>query len=229
MIAVEELVNQKHIPGNFFAPDVYVQGDMELGLIENREGARLIALPETLLSSLYAGLENEVGPAANLVLRQCGHWWGKNFYRRFVSEVSEYYGKPLAEMTMVVFLQSFKECWKTYGWGLIDLDFSYHQQGFLVVKTQHSAFAKVRSAGDRPACFMEAGLLGAFFSQLTGRELYCVQTTCESMQADCNHFILGLPERVQVAESWLEESQDHDAILSRLCSSQPAKEANEVS
>lgn len=162
MIAVEELTNQKHIPGNFFAPNVYVQGDMELGLIENREGARLIALPETLLSAIYSGLEHEVGPAADLVLQQCGHWWGRNFYRRFASEVSEYYGKSLAEMEMVEFLQLLKECWKTYGWGLIDLEFSYYQQGFLVVKTQHSAFAKVRSAGERPSCFVESGLLSAF-------------------------------------------------------------------
>lgn len=71
------------------------------------------------------------------------------------------------------------------------------------------------------------------FSQLTGRELYCVQTTCESMQADCNHFILGLPERVKVAESWLEESwleesQGHDAILSRLCNGQSAEGTTEA-
>lgn len=219
MITVEELISQKHIPGNFFAPDVYVQGDTELGLIENREGSRLIAMPETLLRALYTGLEHEVGPSADLVLQQCGRWWGKNFYRRFASEVSDYYGKSLAEMEMVEFLQSLKECWKTYGWGLIDFDFSHHQQGFLVIKIQHSAFAKARSEGNRPSCFVEAGLLSAFFSQLTGRDLDCLQTTCESMQADCNRFILGLPERVQVAKPWLEESLDHDTILSRLCNS----------
>ncbi|WP_299416449.1 V4R domain-containing protein [Acaryochloris sp. IP29b_bin.148] len=221
MIAVEELTSQKHIPGNFFAPNVYVQGDTELGLIENREGARLIALPETLLSALYSGLEHEVGPAADLVLQQCGYYWGRNFYRRFASEVSEYYGKSLAEMEMVEFLQLLKACWKTYGWGLIELDFSYHQQGFLVVQTQHSAFAKVRGAGEHPSCFVESGLLSAFFSQLTGRELGCVQTTCESLQATHNSFILGLPERIKAAEAWIKEAQDHDTILSQLCS-QPA-------
>ncbi|BDM83338.1 V4R domain-containing protein [Acaryochloris marina] len=221
MIAVEELIGQNHIPGNFFAPEVYVQGDTELGLIENREGSRLIALPDTLLKSLYSSLEHEVGPAADLVLLQCGRWWGKNFYRRFASEVSDYYGKPLAEMEMVEFLQSFKECWKTYGWGLIDFDFSHHHQGFLVITTQNSAFAQTRETGDKPSCFVERGLLSTFFSQLTGRELDCVQTACESMQADCNCFILGLPERIKVAQAWLEEAQDHDTILVRLCNSQP--------
>lgn len=223
MIAVEELIGQKPIPGNFFAPETYVQGDTELGLIENREGSRLIALPDTLLNALYIGLENEVGPAADLVLQQCGRWWGKNFYRRFATEVSEYYGKSLAEMEMVEFLQAFKECWKTYGWGLIDFDFSGYQQGFMVIQTQHSAFAKARKSDNGPSCFMESGLLSTFFSQLTGRELAAVQTSCESMQADCNRFILGLPERIKSAEAWLKEGQDHDTILSQLCNSQPAE------
>ncbi|MGR3278944.1 V4R domain-containing protein [Acaryochloris marina NIES-2412] len=225
MIAVEELIGQNHIPGNFFAPEVYVQGDTELGLIENREGSRLIALPDTLLKSLYSSLEHEVGPAADLVLKQCGRWWGKNFYRRFASEVSDYYGKTLAEMEMVEFLQSFKECWKTYGWGLIDFDFSHHHQGFLVITTQNSAFAQARETGDKPSCFVEMGLLSTFFSQLTGRELDCVQTSCESMQADCNRFILGLPERIKVAQAWLEEAQDHATILARLCNAQPTNTA----
>lgn len=219
MLAIEELISQPSIPGNFFAPERYVQGDMELGLIENRKGSRLIALPETLLSALYSSLEHEVGPAADLVLQQCGRWWGKNFYRRFATEISEYYGKSLAEMEMMEFLQSFKECWKTYGWGLIDFDFSYHQQGYIVIKTQHSLFAKARQSADRPSCFVESGLLSAFFSQLTGRELASVQTSCESMQSECNYFVLGLPERVEPAEALRQEGQDHDMILAQLCNS----------
>lgn len=225
MLAAEKLINQ-HIPGNYFAPEHYVQGDTELGLIENREGARLIALPETFLNALNQSLEHEVGPAADVVLKQCGRWWGKNFYRRFTSEVSQYYGKTLAEMEMVEFLQSLKECWKTYGWGLIDFDFGAYSQGFLVVKTQYSAFAKTRNVQDRPSCLIEVGLLSTFFSQLTGRELDGVQTSCESMQAEWNYFILGLPERVKVAQAWLAEAQDHDTILARLCTAQPGTVAS---
>lgn len=221
MIALEDLMSQKRIPGNFFASNLYVQGDTELGLIENREGSRLIALPDTLLRALSNSLEHEVGPAAQVVLRQCGHWWGKNFYRRFAAEVSDYYGKPIAEMEMVEFLSLLKECWKTYGWGLIDFDFSFKQQGYLMVKIQNSAFAKTCPPSSQPACYIEAGLLSAFFSQLTGRQLHCVQTTCESMQADCNRFILGLPEQVKPVEAWVAEAQDHDTILQHLCQNQP--------
>jgi predicted hydrocarbon binding protein len=223
MIAVTDLLRDHRLPGNYFAPDAYIQGDFESGLIENRHGDRLLALPETLIQGIHAAIEKETGQAAGLVLFNCGHWWGKNFYVRFVEELSAYYNKALSEMEMVEFLQCLKQCWKTYGWGILDLDLSYYQQGFLVVKIWNSSFAQETLQGNRPACFMEAGILSAFFSQLTGRELHCLQTTCESLGADCNHFVLGLPQRLKPMESWLEEEQDHETAMNRLCESKPSE------
>lgn len=216
MITVADLIKES-LPGNYFAPDVYVRGDFEFGLIENRRGSRLLALPEVFLQAIYAGLEQETGQATGLVLFNCGRWWGKSFYRRFGEEVSSYYGKPLAQMEMVELLQCLKQCWKTYGWGIIDLDMNHYQQGFLVVKIWNSAFAQAGPTLKQPICFVEAGILSAFFSQLSGRELHCVQTSCESMGAECNRFVLGLSERLKPAESWVEENLDHTAIMERLC------------
>jgi hypothetical protein len=219
MMEIAQLLENNSSIGNYFAPDAYLQGDFEFGLIENRQGSRLIALPEVLLQAIYAALENEVGPSAGVVLFNCGRWWGKNFYRRFGEELSKYYNKPLAQMEMVEFLQCFKQCWKTHGWGRIDLDFDYYQQGFAIAKIWNSAFAELAPQGNRPACFFESGILSTFFSQLTGRNLHCIQTSCESMGADCNNFILGLSERLKPVQSWLEEGQDHTAIMERLCRS----------
>ncbi len=222
MIAVADLLKDSpRLPGNLFAHDAYVQGDIELGLLENRQGSRLLALPEALIEALYAGLNDEVGPSAGLVLFQCGYQWGKAFYRRFAAEVSDYYGQPLAQMETLEFVQAFQQCWKTYGWGTIELNFDRYEQGFFIATVKNSAFAQVRQSADRPQCFVEAGLLSAFFSQLTGQTLHAIQTSCESMGADSNHFILGLSERVKVAEAWLDEKQDHDTILQRLCPNQP--------
>ncbi len=220
MIAVAELLNKDRLPGNYFASEAYVQGDFELGLLENRHGNRLVALPDTLLQALYSSLEDEVGSAAGLVMFQCGHWWGKYFYRRFSEEVSTYYKKPLAEMEMVEFLQCLKQCWKTYGWGNLNLEFKHYSQGYIIATVENSAFAEVRkkdeSTPEKPACYAEAGFLSIFFSQLTGQDLHCVQTTCESMGASENIFILGLEERLKVAEACVEEQQDHDTIMMRL-------------
>ncbi len=218
MASIADLIKDKsHLPGNLFAYDTYIQSDIELGMLHNRQGSRLLALPESLLNVLYSGLEYELGGSTGFVLFQCGYQWGKAFYRRFATEVSEYYGQPLAQMDTLAFVQAFQQCWKTCGWGTITLDFDSYEQGFLVISVQNSAFTKMRPANNQPQAEMESGLLSAFFSQLTGQPLHSVQTACESFGANANRFVLGLGDRVKVAEAWLEEGQDHDTILQRLC------------
>jgi uncharacterized protein len=217
MISITDLLTDNHIPSNYFASDAYVQGDLELGLLENRRGERLLALPEVLLQGIYAGLDKETGQASRLVLFNCGRWWGKNFYARFCEELTDYYRQSLADMPMVEFIQSLEQCWITHGWGKIELDQSYQNRGFLVVKVTNSPFISQAPRNNQPAGFLEAGALCAFFSQLTGRELHCVQTTCESMGADCNRFVLGLPKRMESVETMV-TNMDHDAIMQQICS-----------
>lgn len=217
MISVADLLTNNRVPGNYFATDVYVRSDLELGLLENRRGDRLLALPETLIQAIYAGLDKETGQATRLVLLNCGRWWGKNFYTRFREELTDYYGQSLADMTMAEFLQCLQQCWVTHGWGKIELDYQYHQRGFLVVKTSHSPYAKLAPPGNRPVCHLEAGVLSAFFSQLTGRELTCVQTSCESLGAAANYFVLGLPKRLELADLLIEQRTDHETIMAKLC------------
>lgn len=217
MISIADLVKDTSFKGNYFAPDAYLQGDYELGLLETRKGSRLIALPEVLLQGIFVALEAEIGQASSVVLYNCGRWWGKNFYRRFIEEVSEYYETPLAKMQMVEFISCFKQCWKTHGWGVMDFDFDYYENGFIVVQSWNSPFANnIPEEYDRQACFMEAGILSAFFSQLTGKNLGCIQTSCESQGAEYNHFVLGLEERIKLAQGWLDEEQDHPTIMERL-------------
>jgi uncharacterized protein len=223
MIAIADLVKESHLPGNYFAPDAYVQGDLEFGLIENRKGDRLLAIPEALIQGIFSGLEEEVGPSAGIVLFQWGFRWGKNFYRRFAEEVRDYYDKPLAQMELVEFMQCLKQCWKTHGWGLLELDLTAYQQGFLVIKLENAPFAKFALTSDKPMGFVEAGILSAFFSQLTGRDLHCAQTTCESMGAKANDFVLGLAERLKPIDGWIAEGHNHSTIMERLCRNQASK------
>lgn len=218
MISITDLLTENRIPGNYFASDAYVQGDLELGLLENRRGERLLALPETLLHGIYAGLEKETGQASRLVLFNCGKWWGKNFYSRFCEELTDYYQTPLADMPMIEFIQCLEQCWITHGWGKLELDQRYQDRGFLVIKITNSPFVKQAPQGQtQPVGYLEAGALCSFFSKLTGRDLHCIQTTCESMGADCNRFVLGLPKRLEPAETMV-TNLDHDAIMQQLCS-----------
>ncbi len=217
MFSVADLIKEKPVKGNYFEPSAYVQGDFELGLLETRQGSRLIALPEVFMEGLFAGLNEEIGQATGLVLYNCGRWWGKNFYRRFVEETSAYYETNLAQMEMAGFLSCFKQCWKVHGWGVIDFDFDYYPQGLISVSTVNSPFAQTAPDNQEFSCQLEAGILSSFFTQLTGEELACIQTSCESMGAKHNTFIIGLETRIEVVKTWLEEeSYEHSQILALL-------------
>lgn len=225
MIDIATITQEKQsLRGSYFSFDAYIQGDIELGLIENRSGSRLLALPEALLEGIYIALNDEIGQGgSSLVLFSCGRWWGRSFYRRFAQEVGEYYGKPITELEMIEFLQCLKECWHTQGWGKLEIELEYYKTGFLIFKTYNSAFAQFSIDKTSPNCSIEAGILSAFFSQLTGSELYGVQTECESMGAKNNSFIIGLKERLEPIHAWIEKGSDHQTILNHLCNHQGAK------
>jgi uncharacterized protein len=216
MISVTDLIKDNQVSGNYFGYETYIRGDLESGLLENRRGDRLIAVPTTLITALYAGLEKETGQAAGLVLFNCGKWWGRNFYTRFNEEVTDYYGMPMAEMDMSVFLTSLKQCWITHGWGRLEFDPTYQSQGFILIKTSQSAYSQQLTNQSRPSCYLEAGILTSFFSRLTGRELLAVQTECESMGAEANWFVIGLGDRLNKINSLIEQGLDHKKIMENL-------------
>jgi len=218
MISVADLLVQSRIPGSYYSSQSYVQGDLEMGLLENRRGDRLLAIPSPLIEAIYSGLIKETGQATSLVLFNCGRWWGKNFYTRFRDEVTDYYEKPLVDMSMAEFLHCLRDCWAAYGWGRMEFDQTYHQRGFIILNTTNSAFANhAPSDYQVPACSLEAGVISAFFSQLIGRDLHTVQTTCESLGDPSNTFIIGTRVRLEPVESMLEKKESHDAIMTALC------------
>lgn len=216
MLSVADLLTDNRLTGNYFASDVYVRGITEMGLLENRRGDRLLALPETLIKAIYSGLEQETGQASMLVLYNCGRWWGKNFYNRFCEELTDYHGCPVSSLTMAEFSQALQQCWSTHGWGQVSVDATYRPKGFLLVETKQSLFATHAPKLERPVCYIETGILQVFFSQLTGRELHCVQTGCESQGHECNQFIIGLEKRLKPTEEWVEQGRSHTDIMEEL-------------
>lgn len=218
MISIKELLKDTQIKSNYFASTSYIKGDFESGLIENIQGERLLAISEVCLDSIYNSLTDEVGSSAGLVLFKCGVWWGKSFYRQFADEVSSHYQQPLAEIRMMELSQCIQQCWKSHGWGSIALNFDFYQQGFLVVTIVQSPFARTEVLGNEPSCYLEAGMLSSFFSNLSGTKLHCIQTTCESLGADSNLFVLGLAKRIEPIQTMVENKTSHLEIMDFLCS-----------
>lgn len=216
MVLVADLLADTNLTANYFSNDVYVHGTLELGLLENRRGDRLLAIPDTLIRAIYAGLDKETGQASMLVLYNCGRWWGKNFYTRFCEELTDYHNRAVSSLSMAEFMQALQQCWVTHGWGHIRLDKTYQPQGFLVIQIRASAFISYAPKVERPVGFLEMGALQAFFSELSGQTLHCVQTACESLGAEENCFVLGLEERLTLAETGVERRLSHDEIMGLL-------------
>lgn len=216
MLSVTDLLQKSSLPDNYFLPRLYVKSDLELGLLENRSGNRLLAIPDTLIKALYRGLEQETGLASRLVLYNCGRWWGKNFFGRLRQELRHHFGRDIGDLSMAEFLDSLGQCWAVHGWGRIELDPSYSEQGFLLIQTWNSPCAAQAPPMQRPVCFLDAGILASLFGQLCGQELSCVQISCESLGADCNRFLVGLEVRLDPVTEQVENGLDYGAILTSL-------------
>jgi predicted hydrocarbon binding protein len=216
MVSVADILVDGRLPGNYFASDLYVRGSTELGLLENRRGDRLLAIPFPLLQAIYSGLDKETGQASKMVLYNCGRWWGQNFYARFCEELNDYHSQPVANLSMAEFLLSLQQCWKTHGWGTIQLDTTYRDKGFLCIEVWRSPFTASAPQSQAPSGDLERGVLEIFFTQLTGQELRCVQTSCTSKGDDCNRFVLGLEKRLQAAEAMVASGQSHQSIMQTL-------------
>ena len=216
MIDVAELLGTPQKQGNVFSSDAYVNGETELGLIENRFGSRLVALPETLIQAIDSTLQYEIGGAKTLVQEQYGRWWGRTFYRRFQNEVQSYYEKPLNELTMIDFIQCLKQCWISYGWGTISINVDAYQQGYLVVILTDPPSSLSKDEEGNCSCAVEAGFLSGFLGQLTQQDLSTLEIPCQNSESTF-HFILGLPERLKPISALAEEGYGLSTIMERLC------------
>ncbi|MBD0337288.1 MAG: 4-vinyl reductase, partial [Cyanobacteria bacterium Co-bin13] len=109
-----------------------------------------------------------------------------------------------------------QQCWQTHGWGQIQLETAHREQGFLVVEIWHSPFTAYAPKGQQPAASLEQGIVEVFLSQLTGRALKCLQTSCDSKGDDCNRFVVALEKRLEKAVAMVASGQSHQAIMQAL-------------
>ncbi|MCS7031983.1 MAG: 4-vinyl reductase [Gloeomargarita sp. SKYG116] len=211
-----EALLQQPVPGDYFAPGVYVQGDLELGTLSNRRGNRLLAIPEYLVQGIYQGLAQEIGKASPLVLQRCGRRWGQHLFARLAEELAEYYGKPIGELTMQELVYCLTRCWQVHGWGQLQFDWRYRPHGFIHVQVQHSPWVQPGRGNGQPSAHVEVGLLETLFRQLTGREVACVQIACISLGHGANQFLIGLPERLRTVQEQVAAGVDAATILAQL-------------
>ena len=211
------------LTANYFAPRHYVQSDLQSCLLQNRQGDRLIALPECFFMALDEALYEETGQAASFALYTCGTIWGEGFYQRFADQVTARDGLPVHQMPLIPFLLAMREYFAVHGFGLLGLDFSKRERGVLIATLANSIVAPNTlppSSGGRdkaPACHLEAGILAGWFSAWTEEPLTCLQTACMSKGAPRNIFLLAKESRLQPVKAWVQSALTHEEILERFC------------
>jgi uncharacterized protein len=174
-------IQREAIPSNYFSPKVYVQSDPASGLLSNRKGMRLIAIPEMLIDSIHETLLEEVGEAASMAFYTFGSSWGKSFYERTRKEIEVYYQSAIAQMNAPEFFAIVQELWGVHGLGKIMVDFSTAKEGLLVVTIENSGISKVNTKAQSKSLSSkffstESGFLGGWFSAFTHQDLSAYAT-----------------------------------------------------
>ncbi|MDX2271775.1 MAG: V4R domain-containing protein [Cyanobacteriota bacterium] len=222
MTTLLELLQERPLTGHCFKPEYYIKADIHSGLLESRGGYRLAAFPEMLLKAIYSGLRYETGQAARVILYNCGQEWGQEFFRRFEQELTQYHQQPLVDLPIGVLIDAFQDLWATHGWGRLNLNFEHGDHGLVEAIVFNSGFAAAARVAhpdqltQEPSCYLEAGVLSTVFSKLSGRDLTCVQTQCESMGSDRNCFLIGTSQRLRDCPEWIRKGISHSEILQRL-------------
>ncbi len=201
---------------NFYEEGGYCATDVPSGVTRNRAGTRMIALTADFLLGLRRAIVDECGPAAETVFKSCGRKWGVLFGKRFDKEMSEYYGQPLRDFQMSMFNACLVEAFSHNGFGKLTLDWSQQHQGLILIELREAIMASLVKQAERPADAMVAGILGGFFSHITGEDLDGVQTACPMRGGDTSRFIVGLKERLAPVEAWVENGKTHEEIVAEL-------------
>jgi hypothetical protein len=200
---------------NYYNDD-YLETDVRSGVTTNRAGTRLLALSSDFLLGLHQALATECGEAASTVFRTCGRTWGRQFGVKFERELSHYYGRPLREFPVSLFEACLKEAFSRHGWGRVEIDYTHHEHGLIVVDLPDCVYAELLGKQAPEGDPLMAGLLAGLFSHLSGQNLDAVQTMTKSKGETHNRFLLTLPTRVQAAERLLDQGKKHEEIVAAL-------------
>lgn len=197
---------------NHYREDDYFTYNIGAGVIRSPSGTRVITLPDSLLRGIASALEHEAGDAAPIILHGCGKIWGKRFAEHHLLEVRQLFKTDAGQLPFGLFAQTLRRIWSLHGWGNLSMSFDLRELGFVEVFVENALYGSLVGESDRPSEHLWAGLIGAFFSTLTGKDLDATQTSCVSCGAEENVFLVGLGTRVQLIQDWVRKGRSHAEI-----------------
>lgn len=203
---------------NFYsAKDFYYPSDPENGILRTYDGSRVANVSEDFIVGLQAGMEEEVGDAAGLILYKTGYEWGIEDMRTFEARMGpEFGGNALNEMNINFVLETWWWPLTAEGWGTWGFDFSYRKQGLIFVDLYDSAVAKSLERVGKPVCYVYAGMFAAMFTYLSKKELSSIEIQCYANGEDYCKFLVGLDARVNAAKFWMQEGAKASDVMQKL-------------
>jgi uncharacterized protein len=210
MMTVADFASRSKNP---YREEHYFTLNVRNGVLRSPLGVRMLAIPEELFQGLHAGLEDECGAAAPVVLYQCGKWWGRQFLKKQTLEVRHFFQEDLTALPIASFLHVMRKVFQLYGWGQLDVSFELRESGFLEARVENAFYSDAVGNVGRTTDDLMAGVLASVLGELAGRELECVETTCRSRGDQRCTFLIGIKPRVEIVSSWLKQGRNHAAIV----------------
>lgn len=160
---------------NYFTHPEFVTFDVKAGVLKSRGGTRLIAVSEDFLRGFVTACEHETGPAASMVLRRCGEFFGQRLARRFEAELGQFAGISVRDRKMAEFDALIRDLWAGCGLGVLTIGWESGAHGFLPIWLRDSPMQDIGPSG-HVGDDMFTGILGGFFGSFCDAEMRCVQT-----------------------------------------------------
>ena len=205
------------IKGSFFNKD-YLKTDIEAGTITNSSGNRVLFLTEDFLKGFKKSLKSETDDAYKIVLETCGKFWGQSFIKKFREEVKGFYNEDLTDMTVYNLNRLVEDLWKYHGWGEISINWKEaFTTGIFNIQIKNSAFADIIGDNTADSENVFKGMLPAIFSDLSGKDLECQQTSYQVFGNETlTTFVLGISSRLKKTPDMLKDGLSHQEIVEKL-------------
>lgn len=207
---------------SYYIDPLYIDANVETGVIYNRSGRRMIALTNDFLIGLHRALEKECGERASAVLYHCGKKWGGNFARGLDAEWSQFYGTQALEFPFAFFHSLIVQEFAHNGWGILELDVEHSSRGVIGIGLYGAIMADIsETAPDYPTDILTAGILAGLFSHFFKHDLSVVQTEIGRNVEEASRFLLSETSRIEQIRGRLGDGKDHTQILASLLDTTP--------
>lgn len=175
----------------------------------------LIRIGKSSLHAARRTLQNQLGDQAAACLQEIGFAAGAEMYRGFEIWLKAYAGVPrVADLDAAQLGAVLSAYFAELGWGTLTIE----QVGSagLSLTSEGWAEAEPGANAEYPSCFVTAGFLTEFLTQLAGGAAVSVlETECRSRGDGRCRFCAGSPETLEAAYDALAAGEDFEAAFRR--------------